>query len=76
MTEGEIVLNFGTNLNKIMHEFGGGLTVMQLVKRSGIAKRNIYRYLAFENLPTTRQLAKLCTALCCDAGELYGSVKQ
>ena len=49
---------------------------MQLVKRSGIAKRNIYRYLAFETLPTTRQLAKLCTALCCDAGELYGSVKQ
>lgn len=23
MTEGEIILNFGTNLNKIMHEFGG-----------------------------------------------------
>lgn len=49
---------------------------MQLVKRSGIAKRNIYRYLAFETLPTTKQLAKLCTALNCDAGELYGSVKQ
>lgn len=48
MTEGEIILNFGTNLNNKMHEFGA----------------------------TTRQLAKLCTALCCDAGELYRSVEQ
>lgn len=76
MTEGEIILNFGTNLNNKINEFGGGLTVLKLARKSGIAKRNIYRYLAFESMPTTRQLAKLCTALSCDAGELYRRVKQ
>ena len=30
MTEGEIILNFGTNLNKKMHEFGGGLLLCSL----------------------------------------------
>ena len=70
MTEGEILLTFGENLRRLIK--ARGISANKLAKCADIPRRNIFRYLAFETIPRADNLAKLCTALHCSLGDLYG----
>ena len=47
MTEGEIILNFGTNLNKKMHEFRGGAYCYAACKTFGNSKKKYIPLFSF-----------------------------
>ncbi len=71
MTEAELLLNFSENLKtKIKQQ---NIKPGELATRAGLPRRSVWHYLLCEALPTTKNLVKLCNALPCDPGDLYGA---